>query len=190
MMLTDVNAADHHDQILPESQINRLHEPNAECEFSVHQDGPDGPIVKGNRALKHLCFFDTVDKVSKIDGICSIIKYNNLGTTLHQQLYYKISCKREPNYCLVVRNCTVSSPTSEPYPIIDDYGCTLEPKLFEHVQYEDDFTAGIYNPLPIRFRGTSSTVQFFCVTSLMPTLNGDKCVRKLCTWNEYTDKFD
>jgi hypothetical protein len=76
MMLTDVNAADHHDQILPESQINRLHEPNAECEFSVHQDGPDGPIVKGNRALKHLCFFDTVDKVSKIDGICSIIKYN------------------------------------------------------------------------------------------------------------------
>ncbi|VDM91822.1 unnamed protein product [Litomosoides sigmodontis] len=72
----------------------------------------------------------------------------------------------------------------EPYRIINENGCTLEPSLFEHVQYEDDFTAGIYNPLPIRFRGSSSSVQFFCSTTLVPMV-GDKCPRKMCTWNEY-----
>lgn len=59
--------------------------------------------------------------------------------------------------------------------------------LVSYVQYEDDFTAGIYNPLPIRFRGSSSAVHFFCSTTLSPAMNG-KCQRKLCTWNEYSKK--
>ncbi|VDN45190.1 unnamed protein product [Gongylonema pulchrum] len=54
-----------------------------------------------------------------------------------------------------------------------------------HFQYEGDFIAGIYNPLPIRFRGSSSAVQFYCATTLVPTAGG-KCSRKICTWNEYT----
>uniref|UniRef100_A0A1I7Z5G2 ZP domain-containing protein n=1 Tax=Steinernema glaseri TaxID=37863 RepID=A0A1I7Z5G2_9BILA len=132
-----------------------VHEPEAECQFSVHKDGPNGEELS--------------------------------GTTLNTQLYYKIKCKPAKGFCLNVSNCTVSGegPGQKPYAVIDENGCTTEPSLFEHVLYEDDYTAGIYNPLPIRFRGSSSGVQFFCSTTLTPRMGGT-CSRKLCTWNEYT----
>lgn len=58
---------------------------------------------------------------------------------MNQELYYKIKCKSETGYCLMVSNCTVSVDSSEqktekPYQIIDEKGCTKEPSLFEHVQ--------------------------------------------------------
>uniref|UniRef100_A0A915CX39 ZP domain-containing protein n=1 Tax=Ditylenchus dipsaci TaxID=166011 RepID=A0A915CX39_9BILA len=141
----------------PESSINRLHEPEADCSFSVHDKGPEGAEIE--------------------------------GTSLNQELYYKIKCKPENGYCLRVSNCTVSpdSPDQKPYSIIDELGCTKEPSLFEHVQYEDDFTAGIYNPYPIRFRGQKSAVKFQCSTTLSPSGPDGVCERHRCiTWSEYT----
>ncbi|VDK83646.1 unnamed protein product [Onchocerca ochengi] len=140
---------------IPEKSIKKVHFPQANCKFSVHNGGPDGEEIS--------------------------------GTNLNSELYYKIKCDIEKGYCLHVANCTVKSDKKnmEPYRIIDEHGCTLEPSLFEHVQYEDDFTAGIYNPLPIRFRGSSSSVQFFCSTTLVPTIK-EECSHKMCTWNEYT----
>ncbi|KAM3727324.1 Cuticlin-3 [Dirofilaria immitis] len=140
---------------IPEKSIKKVHIPQANCKFSVHNGGPNGKEIS--------------------------------GTNLNSELYYKIKCNKEKGYCLHVANCTVKSDREnmEPYRIIDENGCTLEPSLFEHVQYEDDFTAGIYNPLPIRFRGSSSSVQFFCTTTLVPTI-GNECSRKMCTWNEYS----
>uniref|UniRef100_A0A1I8F1D9 ZP domain-containing protein n=2 Tax=Wuchereria bancrofti TaxID=6293 RepID=A0A1I8F1D9_WUCBA len=139
---------------IPEKTISKIHLPQTNCRFSVHNGGPNGEEIS--------------------------------GTNLNSELYYKIKCNKEKGYCLHVANCTVKSDreSTEPYLIIDENGCTLEPSLFEHVQYEDDFTAGIYNPLPIRFRGSSSSVQFFCSTTLVPTIDGG-CSRKMCTWNEY-----
>lgn len=59
-----------------------------------------------------------------------------LGTNLNSELYYKIKCNKENGYCLHVANCTVKSDDEnmQPYHIIDENGCTLEPSLFEHVQ--------------------------------------------------------
>ncbi|VDN05561.1 unnamed protein product [Thelazia callipaeda] len=136
-----------------EKSIEKVHLPKAQCQFSVHNEGPNGEVIS--------------------------------GTNLHSKLYYKIKCNVQKGYCLHVANCTVNSDEkdAQAYRIIDENGCTTEPSLFEH--YEDDFTAGIYNPLPIRFRSSSSTVQFFCTTTLVPTI-GRKCSRKICTWNEYS----
>ncbi|KAH7726177.1 Protein F46G11.6 [Aphelenchoides avenae] len=141
---------------VPETSVNKLHEVEANCNFTVHDKGPNGKEVT--------------------------------GTSLNQELYYKIKCRSEPNYCLWVTNCTVSTeaPEQKPYPIIDENGCTTEPSLFEHVQYEDDFTAGIYNPFPIRFRGQKSAVRFQCQTTLRPSIGSEKCKRPLCVWNEYS----
>ncbi|OZC10962.1 hypothetical protein X798_02106 [Onchocerca flexuosa] len=140
---------------IPEKSIKKVHFPQANCKFSVHNGGPDGEEIS--------------------------------GTNLNSELYYKIKCNQEKGYCLHVANCTVKSDKEnmESYRIIDENGCTLEPSLFEHVQYEDNFTAGIYNPLPIRFRGSSSSVQFFCSTTLVPIIK-EECSHKMCTWNEYT----
>ncbi|VDM36578.1 unnamed protein product [Toxocara canis] len=144
---------------IPEKDAKKIHLPAAKCSFSVHKEGPQGEEI--------------------------------IGTNLNSELYYKVKCEPEPGYCLHVGNCTVSGdgPGQEPYAVIDEDGCTKEPSLFEHVQYEDDFTAGIYNPLPIRFRGSSSAVQFFCVTTFVPSTSG-KCERKLCTWNEYSTRHN
>uniref|UniRef100_A0A915N2A8 ZP domain-containing protein n=1 Tax=Meloidogyne javanica TaxID=6303 RepID=A0A915N2A8_MELJA len=108
--------------------------------------------------------------------------------TLDQELYYKISCEPVKGYCLRVSNCSVTTdaPGQKPYLIIDGRGCTTEPSLFEHVQYEDNFTAGIYNPYPIRFRNQKSAVQFNCDTSLVLLSQDGKCQRERCVWNEYT----
>lgn len=59
-----------------------------------------------------------------------------LGTSLNQELYYKISCQKDEGYCLFVSNCTVSTSVeqSDSYTIIDNKGCTNEPSLFEHVE--------------------------------------------------------
>uniref|UniRef100_A0A7E5A0P6 ZP domain-containing protein n=1 Tax=Panagrellus redivivus TaxID=6233 RepID=A0A7E5A0P6_PANRE len=102
------------------------------------------------------------------------------GTQLNSELYYKIRCETRKGYCLQVSNCTVTSAGQpKPYPIIDGAGCTNEPSLFEHVEYLDDFTAGIFNPVPIRFRGAQSGVKFECSTLLTPSDNG-KCNRREC----------
>lgn len=130
------------------------------CEFSIRKDGPKGDVIS--------------------------------GANLHTSLYYRIACEAgadKDNYCLSVSNCTVSGPGEDPYPIIDEQGCTLEPWLFEHVEYEDDYTAGIHNPTPVRFRGPSGKVRFHCITSLIPKVDG-KCSRHTCTWNEYKPDLD
>jgi len=107
-----------------EERINRVHHvPEAKCHFSIHEKGPSGKEVS--------------------------------GTTLNQELYYRIKCEPYDGYCLVVSNCSVSAgrgaqEQQKPYAIIDENGCTKEPSLFEHVSYEQAFTAGIYNPFPIR----------------------------------------
>jgi len=137
-----------------------VHLPEANCQFTIRKDGPKGEVIS--------------------------------GASLHTSLYYRIACDpgadRE-NYCLSVTNCTVSGPGEEPYPIIDEQGCTLEPWLFEHVEYEDDFTAGIHNPTPVRFRGPSGKVRFHCITTLAIKVDG-KCQRHTCTWNEYKPDLD
>uniref|UniRef100_A0AC34FX96 ZP domain-containing protein n=1 Tax=Panagrolaimus sp. ES5 TaxID=591445 RepID=A0AC34FX96_9BILA len=110
------------------------------------------------------------------------------GTSLNTELYYKIKCEKKEGFCLKVSNCTVTGQGQKPYPVIDAVGCTKEPSLFEHVQYVDDFTAGIYNPVPIRFRGSQSGVKFQCSTVLSPVIenpNG-KCERQRCIANEYS----
>ncbi|KAL7079790.1 hypothetical protein ACQ4LE_001349 [Meloidogyne hapla] len=131
-------------------------DPEAKCSFRVHVKGPNGAEVK--------------------------------DVTLDQELYYKISCEPVKGYCLRVSNCSVTTdaPGQKPYLIIDGRGCTTEPSLFKHVQYEDNFTAGIYNPYPIRFRNQKSTVQFNCDTSLVLLSQDGKCQRERCVWNEYT----
>lgn len=129
------------------------------------------------------------------------------GTSLHQELFYKIHCKQEPGYCLFVSNCTVSAGSEPPYEIIDRQGCTTEPSLFEHVrvsvhdhdqhlvplllrdspfQYLDDFTGGIFNPLPVRFRNQQSAVRFQCATKLQLREQGGHCERPACTHNDYS----
>jgi len=141
---------------LREELASSVHVPESSCSFTIHKDGPKGEVVS--------------------------------GVNLDSQLYYRISCdpgKDREQYCLTVTNCTVSGAGQDPYPIIDAAGCTLEPWLFEHVEYEDDFTAGIHNPTPVRFRGASGKVRFHCLTSLTLRVDG-KCQRHVCTWNEYT----
>ncbi|CAD6194320.1 unnamed protein product [Caenorhabditis auriculariae] len=104
------------------------------------------------------------------------------GTSLDDELYYKISCKPLAGHCLQVINCTLSSdePGFRPFPIIDDNGCSLDDSLYKNVQYRTDFEAGIYNPYPIRFRTTSSkSVVLFCVTSVVP-LEDNVCTRRSC----------
>uniref|UniRef100_A0AC34RTP2 ZP domain-containing protein n=1 Tax=Panagrolaimus sp. JU765 TaxID=591449 RepID=A0AC34RTP2_9BILA len=134
--------------------ISAVSRPEAKCNFSIHEHGPDGKQLS--------------------------------GTSLNTELFYKIKCEKRDGYCLQVSNCTVQGDvkTQKPYPIIDRNGCTFEPSLFEHVQYLDDFTAGIFNPVPIRFRGTKSEVQFECQTTLIPTKG--PCERKRCVSNEYS----
>ncbi|KAE9553312.1 hypothetical protein FO519_003478 [Halicephalobus sp. NKZ332] len=126
----------------------------ASCQFSIHEKGPDGKELT--------------------------------GTSLDTELYYKIKCKPEPGYCLKVSNCTVTGEgkNQKPYPIIDENGCTKEPSLFEHVQYLDDFTAGIPNPIPIRFRGPQSGVKFECATTLISVIG--HCEHQRCVANEYS----
>ncbi|CAB3399519.1 unnamed protein product [Caenorhabditis bovis] len=104
-----------------------------------------------------------------------------MGTSLDDELYYKIKCKPLANNCLQVVNCTLSSdePGFKPYPIIDENGCSLDDSLFKHVTYVSNFEAGIFNPFPIRFRASSSAVVLFCVTSVVPVENG-KCTRREC----------
>uniref|UniRef100_A0A0N5AHX9 ZP domain-containing protein n=1 Tax=Syphacia muris TaxID=451379 RepID=A0A0N5AHX9_9BILA len=155
---------------IPEKFASKtISSPAAQCTFTVHKGGPNGPTISGARPqLMHV--------VS--------------GTNLYSELYYKITCEKENGYCLHVSNCTVSGDgtNQKPYQVIDENGCTTEPSLFEHVQYESDFTAGIYNPLPVRFRGTSGAVNFFCTTTLVAVNSDGKCERKMCTWNEYSRK--
>uniref|UniRef100_A0A914GWU6 ZP domain-containing protein n=1 Tax=Globodera rostochiensis TaxID=31243 RepID=A0A914GWU6_GLORO len=136
----------------------RARQPEARCAFSVHETGPEGPEIR--------------------------------DVTLDQELFYKIRCEAERGYCLRVSNCTVRAEDgsgqrgggSASYPIIDGRGCTTEPSLFEHVQYEDYFTAGIFNPYPIRFRSKSTGVRFQCITSLMMLEKDGQCPRESCTW--------
>uniref|UniRef100_A0AC35FKY0 ZP domain-containing protein n=1 Tax=Panagrolaimus sp. PS1159 TaxID=55785 RepID=A0AC35FKY0_9BILA len=110
------------------------------------------------------------------------------GISLNTELYYKIKCEKREGYCLKVNNCTVTGQGQKPYSVIDENGCTKEPSLFHHVQYEDDFTAGIYNPVPIRFRGTQSAVKFQCSTLLSPAIENEnkKCEHQRCIANEYS----
>lgn len=62
--------------------------------------------------------------------------FTSSGTSLNQELYYKISCQKDEGYCLSVANCTVSTSEDQKdsYTIIDGQGCTNEPSLFEHVE--------------------------------------------------------
>ncbi|KAI6197597.1 ZP domain-containing protein [Aphelenchoides besseyi] len=136
--------------------VSATHFPEAQCKFTVHNKTADGPVIE--------------------------------GTNLNQELYYKISCKQDKGYCLYVSNCTVSTndDQSDGYEIIDHNGCTNEPSLFEHVEYLDDFTAGIYNPLPIRFRKPGAAVHFHCSTTLKPRDSTNHCERPACTKNHYS----
>nr|pir hypothetical protein F46G11.2 - Caenorhabditis elegans [Caenorhabditis elegans] len=74
------------------------------CDFSIHKKGPYGQVVS--------------------------------GASLDDEIYYKIKCKPITGNCLQVVNCTLSSdePGFQPYPIIDDMGCSLEESLFKNVQ--------------------------------------------------------
>ncbi|CAJ0558079.1 unnamed protein product, partial [Mesorhabditis spiculigera] len=103
------------------------------------------------------------------------------GVSLDTSLFYDITCKPSKGFCLRVSNCTVAGDEkgSVPYTIIDANGCTLEESLFGHVQYRTDFQAGIANPYPIRFRGASSAVIFYCQTTLEPK-QGTKCEHFTC----------
>ncbi|KAI6238780.1 ZP domain-containing protein [Aphelenchoides fujianensis] len=137
-------------------ELNGVHSPEAQCKFAVHNKNADGPVLE--------------------------------GTNLNQELYYKISCKQEKGYCLLVANCTVSGSAdqADAYAIIDANGCTNEPSLFEHVEYVDDFTAGIFNPFPIRFRKAGAAVHFHCATTLKPRDGENRCERPACTKNVYS----
>uniref|UniRef100_A0A914UP01 ZP domain-containing protein n=1 Tax=Plectus sambesii TaxID=2011161 RepID=A0A914UP01_9BILA len=161
VLMTGASAMNLRAAVLREEQVSKqVHLPVANCEFSIRKDGPKGEAIS--------------------------------GASLHTSLYYRIACDPgadKDNYCLMVTNCTVSGPGEEPYPIIDELGCSLEPWLFEHVEYEDDFTAGIHNPTPVRFRGPSGKVRFHCNTALSAKLDG-KCSRHTCTWNEYKPDLD
>lgn len=53
-------------------------------------------------------------------------------------------------------------------------------------QYLDDFTAGIYNPYPIRFRNPGTGVHFQCSTTLKPRDLEGHCERPACTKNLYS----
>ncbi|CAJ0921518.1 unnamed protein product, partial [Mesorhabditis belari] len=126
--------------------------PEARCDFFVREDGPDGRILA--------------------------------GTNLDTSLYYDIKCKPAKGFCLQVTNCTVSGDEdrSRQYAIIDHNGCSLESSLFGDVEYLSDFRAGVPNPFPIRFRGNSSTVIFYCITTLIPREHSNcehvKCANK------------
>ncbi|KJH41127.1 hypothetical protein DICVIV_12904 [Dictyocaulus viviparus] len=133
-----------------EIEINRFTKSYAKCEFSVHKDGPDGVLVT--------------------------------GAALDMELYYSIKCEPYDDHCLFVSNCTISSDEAglKPYPVIDEYGCSLEPSLYEHVTYVSNFIAGIRNPYPVRFRSSSGAVVLYCVTTLLPTTAEGTCNRHEC----------
>ncbi|CAO4385531.1 unnamed protein product [Caenorhabditis nigoni] len=129
--------------------LSKTVENSITCDFSIHKKGPHGQVVS--------------------------------GASLDDEIYYKIKCKPISGNCLQVVNCTLSSdePGFQPYPIIDDNGCSLEESLFKNVQYPNHFEAGIFNPFPIRFRASSAAVVLFCVTTVVPIEHG-KCTRRQC----------
>ncbi|KAL3103271.1 hypothetical protein niasHS_002457 [Heterodera schachtii] len=142
--------------------IGRALEVSARCAFTVHQRGPEGPEVR--------------------------------DVTLEQQLFYRVRCEPQKGHCLRVCNCTVSETQrgngtkdgerwggGRTHLVIDERGCATEASLFQHVMYEDDFTAGIFNPYPIRFRSSRSTgVQLQCATSLILLEKDGQCPRESC----------
>ncbi len=61
-------------------------------------------------------------------------------------LFHKWSCEERGHnemYCILVHNCTVSSPTSSAVPIIDEFGCSLFPSVLPHVEHSSDMVAGL-----------------------------------------------
>jgi len=130
---------------------------NPDCDYRILQGGPKG------------------------------LQVNN--ATAGDEVYHEITCKgdskAEEAYCLMVFNCTVSSEDrSIAYAMIDEYGCTLEPLLFEDVEYDADLRAGI-RAQAIRFHG-SPKVQLHCQTRLLvkgKVSCGDR--RPKCIKNEY-----
>lgn len=131
---------------------------NPDCDYRILQGGPQGSQV------------------------------NN--ATVGEEVYHEITCKGKSTksdeaYCLMVFNCTVSSEDKAiSYAMIDEYGCTLEPLLFEDVEYEADLKAGI-RAQAIRFHG-SPKVSLHCQTRLL--VKGQaKCDerRPKCIKNEY-----
>ncbi|CAI2357151.1 unnamed protein product [Caenorhabditis sp. 36 PRJEB53466] len=120
--------------------LSKTVENSITCDFSIHKKGPNGQIVS--------------------------------GASLDDEIYYKIKCKPIAGNCLQVVNCTLSSdePGFQPYPIINESGCSLEDSLFKNVQYPNHFEAGIFNPFPIRFRASSAAVVLFCMRTILVLL--------------------
>lgn len=106
-----------------------------------------------------------------------------------EPVYHQIKCHPtdggKAEYCLSVFNCSiVSDDRSMDYPIVDEMGCTLEPLLFESVEYVSDLEAGIRGQA-IRFHG-SAKVQLQCQTRLLLKGKGDcNLKRPRCITNEF-----
>ncbi|VDM74636.1 unnamed protein product [Strongylus vulgaris] len=93
-------------------------------------------------------FFD-IDNVLK--NLFCVLLHPASGTALDVVLYYSIRCNPQAGYCLSVANCkkicffykgvviqflgTISSDEAgfQPYSIIDQSGCSLEPSLYDNV---------------------------------------------------------
>ncbi|PAV66873.1 hypothetical protein WR25_00374 [Diploscapter pachys] len=111
--------------------------PNSSCQFSVHREGPDGPIVVDSSLDDELYY--------KI--VCSS---------------QPASCLSVSN-CTVSDS---SAKSTQSIQIIDVNGCSLDTSLFSHVQYSSHFSAVIHNPFPIRFRNSGSgSVNLDCQTT-------------------------
>ncbi|CAJ0610289.1 unnamed protein product [Cylicocyclus nassatus] len=124
--------------------------PTAKCEFTVHKDGPKGPLVSGT-ALDVELYYKI--QCNPHDGYCLLVANCTLSSD-------------EAGF--------------KPYPIIDKLGCSLESSLYDNVEYLSTYTAGIRNPYPVRFRSSSGAVLLYCVTTLIPTEMDGTCPRSEC----------
>lgn len=103
--------------------LSKTVENSITCDFSIHKKGPNGQTVSGQRE-NYRSYDEVLKAIQKVSG-----------ASLDDEIYYKIKCEPITGNCLQVVNCTLSSdePGFQPYPIIDDYGCSLEESLFKNV---------------------------------------------------------
>lgn len=143
---------------LPEITLSALGvvtEPN--CDYKILKDGPTGtPIINAE-----------------------------VGEPVYHQIKCHLSEDGKAPYCLSIFNCSiVNDDRSLDYPILDEMGCSLEPLLFESVEYVSDLEAGIRGQA-IRFHG-SPKVQLICQTRLLVKGDADCSIKRpRCITNEY-----
>lgn len=148
----------HRDYEIPEESIIELpfgRFPEPQCDYSVHSQGPSGPVVNSAK----------------------------IGDLLYHKWRCDTPNANSHMFCILVNNCTVSTVSAVrtiKHPIIDENGCTLEPLILPDVSYESDLEGGILcNAFSLGV--DQPTISFNCGIKLLLKDDNGVCHRAQCS---------